>query len=311
MPNRISPLVLVLYAGEPSLASTIASVESQHYVAPRFILIGNHPKHQAHERLYRTLNSYRHDHDFSIVLGADMEIVHPKLLSALGSVFEAFTEIDHILFGVSDWYSGENQLGVQAWRRGVRHSSPKSRLFTDIVSSTSTSKFKIAEPKVPLVLHGVDPSELQAIRYGAQRGLKAAASGKRSRWDRLSALANFAARNPAPQRRLCTASTLLSLQDESLGMRCIASTDATSPEDLVRIRTQAQSTTLFAELQALIDDESLRTRLAEERSDGTAQVVPRKLLSRFSPPFRRGVEIDQSAAEQHFYSQLEASNTKF
>lgn len=307
MAKVYEPLAVVLYAGEPSLSTAISSIESQAGVIPRFILIGNHPKHQAHERLFRLMTDYRTEHDFFIFLGADMFLASPRLLLGLGTIFDEIPRLDHVLLGVNDWYSGEHQLGVNVWRRGVSHGSSPNSLFTDLASGTSRTQLKIQRPRSPLILHGIDPSDRQAVRYGAQRGMKAAASGKHSRWERLATLIDFAAMNPAPQRLLALAGVKAALTDRSLGDRCITSTVSLSDDDLQRLHESARSAGLIDELRELVADADLRLELSAERhvEVNTVPRKPRRLRERL----RRGRagQVDLQAAEERLFAMLDDS----
>lgn len=309
MDKVYEPLAVVLYAGEPSLPTAISSIESQAGIVPRFILIGNHPKHQAHERLFRLMTDYRTEHDFFIFLGADMSLAAPRLLLGLGTIFDEFPRLDHILLGVNDWYSGEHQLGVNIWRRGVAHGSSPNRLFTDLASSTSRTRLKIERPRSPLILHGIDPSDRQAVRYGAQRGMKAAASGKQSRWDRLATLIDFAAADPAPQRLLALAGVKAALTDRSLGDRCIASTVSLSDDDLRTLQESARSAGLIDELRELVADVDLRVELSAERHVEVNAVPrkPRRLRERLHRG--RAGRVDLQAAEERLFAVLDDSKS--
>ena len=291
----------MVYAGELSLHTTIASINSQENVVPRFVIIGNHPKHQAHERLYTVLNRYRNEHDFMIFLGADMELVRPSLLAGLGRLFDEFPRVEHILLGVQDWYSGEPQLGVNVWRRGVRHGSSPNALFTDLARNSARCRLKLERPEIPLILHGVDPSEAQAVRYGAQRGMKAAASGKDSRWERLADLVEYIAKEPKPQRMLALAGVEASLVDRALGARCIGAAERLREHDLTDLRERSLSPGLAGDLRAMVADKSLRERLARERADGR-ESAPEQRAARVRS--RRRIELtaaERGAAERRLY----------
>ena len=308
MSTQRSPLALILYAGEPSLQLAIESVESQSNVVPRFLVIGNHPKRQAHDRLFQSLNQYTDDHDFSIFLGADMEIANRLLFSALGGLFDEFLWLDNVLLGVDDWYSGEHQLGVNVWRRGIRHTSTPNGVFTDIVPNSARTCLKIERPLVSLIIHGINPSARQAIRYGAQRGMKAAALGKESRWNRLAQLVEFTAANPDPKRRLALAGIKIALTDRDLGRTCIAGTVALEKQEIAKIEEIAESKTLLGDLHEMVRDIHLRTRLAAERSSDAVASPQRRRTSRLSLRRRSARNVDFSAAEDRFFALLEGSS---
>lgn len=301
-----SVLACVLYTGEPSLASALKSLEAQRGVDVRLFLIGYHPKREAHQRLFKTLNHYGREHDFSIFLGSDMELTEPRLLESIATVYQRYPQIDRAIFGVQDWYSGEPQIGVSTWRRGVRHTLPRSALFTDIIRSRVRTTFKLYAPQRPLILHGVDPSELQAVRYGAQRGLKAAASGKESRWSRLQQLTEFVDENPHPGRSTALAGVLLALRDAQLGTRCISGEEPLSPTDLDTIRQTANSPSLVSDLRALTQDRDFWQRLAEERFEPQpSRRASTRLSLRGWWPRQAHSGFDHDQVSETFYAGLE------
>ena len=307
-----SALVCLLYAGEPSLANAIRSIEKQRGVDVRFILIGNHPKRLAHERLFKTLNMFRDEHDVTLFLGADMELVPDRLLAALAGTYRQFPSIDHAILGVDDWFSGEQILGVQSWRRGVRHATDPNRLFTDVVANSSRGKFKLAHPRTPLILHGEEPSNAQAIRYGAQRAMKAAASGKASRWDRLATFARSVTEEPHPKRLLALAAMDVALEDPEFGLRCISGDDPLNASDLSVLHRRAESGDLVQSLSEKVNDSALRLSLSRERSESPAdRGRPRlKYLSKvanFSSV--RSDPPPQESIEAAFYEFLAADET--
>jgi hypothetical protein len=289
----------------------IRSVEKQRDVDARLIVIGHHPKQSAHARLFETLNAYRDRHDVMLFIGADMAIIPERLLYALIEFYRAFPEIDQTLFGVEDWFSGEQILGFLSWRRGVRHATSPDRLFTDVVKNSSRREFKIARPMTPLMLHGQQPSDLQAIRYGAQRAMKAAQSGKSSRWERLQSFILFARQSPTQQRMLAAASIAIALEDTDFGMRCISGDYPLNEDDLRRVQRRAEKPQLLNCLLNLTEDQSVRERLHRERR-GFLPERPAsrpKLLQRLNE-FKRGRlesapnRVPQESMEKIFYELL-------
>lgn len=276
-----SALVCLLYAGEPSLTNAIQSIEKQRDIQVHFILVGNHPKQLAHERLFKTLNAYSDEYDLTLFLGADMELVPNRLLAALAGIYLQFPSIDHAFLGVEDWFSGEQILGVHSWRRGVQHATKPNRIFTDVVAHSSRQKFKLAHPRTPLILHGQEPSELQAIRYGAQRAMKAAALNKSSRWDRLGTFTRFVAKEPSSTRLLALAAIDLALEDAGAGLRFIAGDHSLSVSDLDVLHQRAESADLIESLVAKLDSPSFRSSVSREGSDSPTE-LGQSLLQRLS-----------------------------
>jgi hypothetical protein len=224
----MDPRVFVgmLHVGEPRLASAVRRAETQEAVQVTMSLIGDLPKWAAHEELFRRFTVMGPDFDVLVKLDADMEIVHPRLFAAVAAVFDADPGLDHIILGVDDWLSGETVQGIQFWRGGVRWDEPPPDLFTDLPASSARRGWSFIRTGIPLVVHAEDPSDLQALRYGAHRALKAANTHKSGRRHRLEAFARFAAQNPAPQRLLALAAVEAALLDEETGRELV---DGTQP----------------------------------------------------------------------------------
>jgi len=309
MEGRPSVLVCVLYVGEPSLMEAIRSIEAQRDVDVRIIVIGHHPKQQAHERLFKTLNAFRDEHDAMLFIGSDMKIASDRLLFTLTDFYRTFPDVDQIVLGVDDWFSGEQILGVHSWRRGVKHSTSPHRLFTDVVDNSSRRKFKLARPRTPLILHGEAPSDLQAIRYGAQRAMKAASSGKESRWERLGSFVRFAQTAPTPQRLLAAAAIALALEDAEFGMRCLSGDRPLSVEDLEAVRARSGVEDLLDSLEKLVSDEPSRDRLRRERQEAAPARSRQSVLRRIRSSRRSGRAFEgapQESMERAFYDLLGA-----
>lgn len=258
VPVRV--LAGVLHVGEPSLPRTIASLESQVGVVVDLYVIGHQPKWEAHRQLFERFDSDDGAHDVLIKVDADMDLVHPALIRSIGQMFGRFPHIDQAVIGVDDWFSGERIMGLTAWRGGTHWTSPPPELFTDLATSTSRGKFKIIDPGFPLVVHGADPTEDQALRYGAHRALKAAATRALSRLNRLDHFARFAVDQPLEGRLIALAAAERSLSDESFGRRCIDGTAAPTVEDRAYVRRRSAEPTQLLE--------ALLVHTSRLRSDG-------------------------------------------
>jgi hypothetical protein len=211
--QRPSVLVGVLHVGEPSLPRALDRIRAQQDVAVELLEIGHETKAEAHRRLFDAFSDAADRHDALVKVDADMELVPPNLLHAIGTLFRQHPDLDHLLLGVDDWYSGRRIQGMNAWRNGVRWTAPPPDLFTDLATNTARTKLKVMDCGRPLVLHATDPSDEQAIRYGLQRGLKAAATGKASRVERLLDVVDHAGTVPERGRRLAVAALEAALSD--------------------------------------------------------------------------------------------------
>jgi len=238
----MEPRVLVgtLHVGEPGLAAAVGSAESQHGVQVTMSLIGHLPKWEAHDELFRRFTTLGHGYEVLAKLDADMEIVHPRLLAAVAVILRAEPEVDEIVLGVDDWLSGKRMQGIRFWRGGVRWDAPPPDLFTDLAPSSARKRWSWIDTGIPLVVHAEDPSDLQALRYGAHRGLKAVSTRKGSRLHRLEEFSRFAVANPDPQRLLALAAIEVSLHDEATGRLLVDGTAPVRTELVERLRERSQ-----------------------------------------------------------------------
>ena len=213
-PVRPSVLVGMLHVGEPSVPRVRERIRAQLDVDVELLEIAHRSKWEAHRDLFDAFTRAGSRHDGLVKVDADMELVEPRLLHIIGTMFRRHPELDHIVLGVDDWYSGRRIQGMNAWRRGVRWTSPPPDLFTDLATNTARTKLKLMDAGRPLVLHAADPSDEQAVRYGLQRGLKAVATGKGSRIARLLDVVDHAEAEPARGRLLAVAAIRFALTDE-------------------------------------------------------------------------------------------------
>ena len=211
--RRPSVLVGMLHVGEPSVGRVREHIHEQADVDVELIEIAHQTKWEAHRRLFDAFTTASIDHDAVVKIDADMELLESRLLHAIGLLFRRHSDLDHLILGVDDWYSGRRIQGMNAWRRGVRWTSPPPELFTDLARNTARTKLKVMDAGRPLVLHATDPSDEQAVRYGLQRGLKAIATGKGSRIGRLLEVVNHAAHTPERGRLLAVAAIGFALSD--------------------------------------------------------------------------------------------------
>lgn len=223
-----TPQVLVgmLHVGEPSVPRVRGLITAQSGVDVELLEIAHLPEREAHARLYAAFDAADTRFDAVVKVDADMELIEPRLLHAIAVMFRRHSTLDHILLGVDDWFSGRRILGLTAWRRGVRWTSPPPELFTDLPTNTSRNELKVLDPGRPLVLHAADPTDAQAIRYGLHRGLKAVSTGKASRLERLRDVIEHAAHDPQRGRAVAVAAIALALEDGSAGRRMLADPDA-------------------------------------------------------------------------------------
>jgi len=274
MSTPIRALAGILYAGEASLKRSLTCLEQQQDIELRTVMFGHHPFADAHQRLYRTFDERRLEHDLLVKVDADMEIIEPRLLHALGMLLRRHPEVDEILVGVEDWLSGERIMGMMAWRRGMRWRDAPSALFADLPATSVRTSLKLMDAPHPLVLHATSPSATQSLRYGAQRGLKVIETRKLSRWRRMQSFVRFAAANPEPERRLAVVGVEAALTDSELAGRCLYGAARLSSAEQEQLKARSGEPTLFgATLDRLAALESTITP-SGTGADGATSPVP-------------------------------------
>jgi hypothetical protein len=247
-----SVLVGMLHVGEPSLPRVREYLRAQVDVDVEVLEVAHLPEREAHERLYAAFDAADARFDALVKVDADMELVEPRLLHAIAILFRGHQELDHLLLGVDDWFSGRHIQGLTAWRRGVRWTSPPPELFTDLPTNSVRTKLKIMDAGRPLVLHASDPTDEQAARYGLHRGLKAVATGKASRIGRLTEFVDHAESDPARGRRIAVAAIDLALEHEEIARRLLDS--AGSDESGLRaLVSRSEDVGLFSRTRARIE----------------------------------------------------------
>ncbi len=314
MRRPVRALAGILHVGEATLPRTMASLTSQRRALVNFHIIGHQTKWEAHRQLFERFSADDGDHEVLAKVDADMELIHPELLYCIGVMFRRFRNIDEVLVGVDDWFSGERMIGMSAWRSGTKWTTPPPDLFTDLASNTVRGKLKLIDPGFSLVTHGSEPSESQALRYGAHRALKAAVTRRDARLDRLDTFARFAIERPHEMRLVALAAADRSLHDTPFGRRCIDGDVAPSEEDRESIRRAIRDPNRLLS-SVLEQTSSLRIRIDSETSgpDATSTSSTPLIPERPSSGTRRVVRNllrrgEADAMKRAFVSLLASTN---
>lgn len=145
-----SVLVGLLHVGEPSVPRVREYIRAQVDVDVELLEVAHLPERQAHERLFRAFDGADSTYDALVKVDADMELVEPRLLQAIGLLMRRNPDLDHLVLGVDDWFTGRRIIGMNAWRRGVRWTSPPPELFTDLPTNTARTKLKVLDAGRPV-----------------------------------------------------------------------------------------------------------------------------------------------------------------
>jgi hypothetical protein len=319
MQEAVRVLAGILHVGEPSLPRTLESLAAQQGIHLEQLLIGHLPEREAHRRLYEGFTAATLEHELLVKVDADMELVEPRLLVALGTLLRRHPEVERVVLGVDDWFTGQRIHGMLAWRGGTRWTSPPPELFTDLATDTAIGKFKLIDAGRPLVLHAADPTDEQALRYGAHRALKAEATGRASRLGTLQALVSTTDALPERGRRLAVTAVSLAFEDPELGARCIGGDAMLLPADRERIEARAAEPSLIGLVEAALETRRMTATDAaepaeEDDASTDAGLRRRSLLRRGAGRLQRMLrgrpsgrpEPDQAALREEFLTLLDA-----
>ena len=270
----------VLSSGEPSTDRALGAIQRQTDVEVEVFHVADLPQWEAHERLIRTFDERGDGFDLLTKVDADMELVHPRLLWILSESFKRFPKADLIEVGVDDWISGTRILGLKSWRGGTRWTGTPPDLFADYAPTSVRQTLSIRDAGVPLILHAVDASPEQALRYGAQRALKAASEfglqHETERIDALERLLDVVAAAPEPSRILAAIGIITALTDPSSGRRLVDTKP--SPRDVESALARAGATALEAlcnEARGEIANLRLQAARAAASAMGSGPAAPK------------------------------------
>ncbi len=298
MPQSFRVVVGVLSSGEPSLESALGSIAAQRSVDVELIHISDQPQWEAHAQLFARFNEQTAECDLLVKVDADMNIVHPRLIWSIGSMFNTFEDVDLIPVMVDDWLSGSRIWGMNAWRGGVEWTDTPPDLFPDRAPNTVRRALEPIDVGIPLVLHATDPSPRQALRYGAHRALKAKELGTKKPLARLQHLVEFTAEQPELARKLVLVAIHDALgSDSSLGRTYVdGKTDHAVVETAIRRAEEGTFSEIVEEAQRRVDELRLlhpekqsSQRSNQQRQSLAAGQVPKEFMSRvkeriFPPP---------------------------
>lgn len=219
MQRNLEPTALVglMHVNEPTVARARQSAITQRGVKTEVFEVEGLGEWAAHSELYRRFTERTDEFDILLKLDGDMILAEPWLLRAGYALFTSLPEVDQLSIGVDDWFTLERIDGMSMWRGGVRWEGEPDRIRPDLIRSTSRGSTLILDIGTPLVLHGMEPTADQALRYGAHRGVKARATLKRIRLERARAFAVATMQEPHPMRLLALAAMDIALRDVERG----------------------------------------------------------------------------------------------
>jgi hypothetical protein len=166
-------LVLTLYSGEQEFDRCRASVAAQKPGPIEHRAIKNLPNHEAHRLLYTTITEEREVFDVFVKLDADMVLAQDGTLAKIAHQFRSTADLDHLVLGIADWYTGADIIGLHAFSGRVSWQKNDDQLFVDPDPAFPGRKLVVPHPNPEVAFHSPDPSPFQAFQFGVHRAMKA------------------------------------------------------------------------------------------------------------------------------------------
>jgi hypothetical protein len=165
-------LVLTLYSGENELDQCIESLQNQFYQNFEHQVFRFLPNVEAHQTLYGTIQNKKNEYDLFVKLDADMVFRSKEALADIVNIFHTYKNLDHAIFGVRDWYSGLDIVGMHAFSNNVTWKSLNDNLFVDPSPYVPGRRIRFLSAPSPIADHSPNPSTSEAYSFGWHRALK-------------------------------------------------------------------------------------------------------------------------------------------
>jgi hypothetical protein len=177
-----NPAILVgtLFSGENEYDRCLNALKEQSFTNWQHTILSHLPNKAAHDRLYRQFMDHAREFDLFVKYDADMVFAGPDSLGQIADLFYQRWPIDHVEFGVRDFFSDRVILGLHAFSRRCRWKQTDEKLFVDADPLAPTPKQIIWDFPAPIADHSPDPSPFQAFHFGFHRAVKAGQAGSHS-----------------------------------------------------------------------------------------------------------------------------------
>lgn len=158
---------------EAGLERCIRSVSKQKNVDITHVVISNLGERSAHDKLYSTWQKFKNEFDAFVQIDNDTSLRGEDTLSAMfehlqNSFAQSYTSIQVPLH---DFFQNKNIMGLNMYSKAVSWTESKS-LWCDRCTVNNVTQTKSPDHLVPAGNHALNPTKIQAIRYGIHRGLK-------------------------------------------------------------------------------------------------------------------------------------------
>lgn len=173
-------LVLTLSSGEQDRPLVLRSLEIQTFRSFTHLEISGLGNHEAHTRLYETIQAKRNEYDYFLKLDADMVFRSDRGLAQMISEMSAVENCDHATWHVLDFLSETKIWGIHMFSNRARWAMPLPALFVDPIPSIPGRRMAFPVTHESHILHAAFPSKKQAFQFGVHRGTKCFAQGSKT-----------------------------------------------------------------------------------------------------------------------------------
>lgn len=173
-------LVGVMYCIENELEQCLTSIEEQTLPAHDIFILSNLPNKEAHNRLYQTFMSRRHEADLFVKIDADMVLDRKTFFEEVSMRFLVDSSINHIQIAVDDWYTNRKVMGLHLYRNDYRWIRNKEAHFVDLADSSHNVGRMVNDwsDLAPAAAHSPNPSPFQAFHFGIHKAIKVSQCGR-------------------------------------------------------------------------------------------------------------------------------------
>lgn len=165
-------LSIVVSSGENETTACLNSVNSQVNINLEVFHIKGLPNKQAHDTLYRKIESEREHFDLFVKVDGDMVFTSTSVLSDIIRLFSEEENLDHAVFSVLDWYSQKVIMGMHVFSNRCSWPDLNDSLFVDPKPAFPGRSILVWDSPSPVAYHSPNPSIAQAIQFGYHRTLK-------------------------------------------------------------------------------------------------------------------------------------------
>ena len=165
-------LIITLFSGENEFCDCISSIMKQSYKNFDHTIIANYPNIEAHRSLYSLIMERADRYDLFIKIDADMVLKNNNVIGDVVEYIELNGNIDHAIFSLMDWMTGEIILGMHAFSPNAKWEKTSESLFVDPFPMIPGERAIVKAEPSPVADHSPNPSVMQAFFFGYHRALK-------------------------------------------------------------------------------------------------------------------------------------------